>query len=105
MTVPVGIIYADAAGLFIDVPKVDGSGSDRVALLPVAWVANEPTAREQASTAVTIRERARLALDVDRSFLALTSPTNAQLAAQVNALTRQNVALIRLVIGALDGTD
>lgn len=53
----------------------------------------------------TLEQRAATALANNRDFLALTTPTNAQTLAQVKALTRQNTALIRLVLGALDSTD
>ena len=53
----------------------------------------------------TLTERASTALQGNRDFLALASPTNAQTLAQVKALTRQNTALIRLLTNALDGTD
>jgi hypothetical protein len=52
-----------------------------------------------------IRDAARLALTANRSFLALSSPTNAQNAAQIKALTRQNQGVIRLLLGALEATD
>lgn len=46
------------------------------------------------------------ALATNRTFLALgASPTNAQVVAQVRALTNQNVRIIRKVLGLLDGTD
>lgn len=53
----------------------------------------------------TIRQRAQSALADNRTFLALGSPTNAQTLAQVRRLTQQNVALIRLALDQLDGTD
>lgn len=53
----------------------------------------------------TLTQRAQTALAGNRDFLALTAPTNAQTLAQVKALTRQNTALIRLVLNALDATD
>lgn len=43
--------------------------------------------------------KVRAALVGNATFLAIASPTAAQIAAQVKALTRQNNALIRLLIG------
>ena len=52
----------------------------------------------------TIRAAARAALDANHTYLAGT-PTNTQALAQVDKLTRQVNALIRLAVGALDGTE
>lgn len=59
----------------------------------------------QAVNASTLQARATAALKTNRNFLALTAPTTAQAVAQVKALTRQNVALFRLVAELLDGTE
>ena len=53
----------------------------------------------------SIEEQAGAALDANTAYLGLATPTNAQVAAQVKALTRQNNKIIRLVLGRLDGTD
>ncbi len=53
----------------------------------------------------TLRAQAVQALADNRTFLAIASPTNAQVLAQVKALTRQNQGIIRLALGLLDGTD
>jgi hypothetical protein len=51
----------------------------------------------------TLRGRVATALTTNATYLALPLPrTNAQIVAQVEALTRQNIALIRLVAGLLD---
>jgi hypothetical protein len=56
--------------------------------------------------AATLHGAATAALANNRTFLAIQgAPTNAQVVAQVRALTRQNQALIRLVLGLLDETD
>lgn len=52
-----------------------------------------------------IRKAAATALETNRTFLAVASPTNAQTLAQVKALTRQNQGVIRLALNMLDGTD
>lgn len=53
----------------------------------------------------TITDRAAQALRTNRTYLGLASPTAAQQRAQVAALTRQNTAVIRLLLNQLDGTD
>jgi hypothetical protein len=52
-----------------------------------------------------IRDRARSALATNATFLAITSPTNAQNATQIKALTRECSALIRLLLSLTDTTD
>lgn len=54
---------------------------------------------------VTIRGRARQAIQNNRTFVGLASPTAAQNAAQIKALTRQMNGLIRLVLQETDETD
>lgn len=53
----------------------------------------------------SIRDKAAQAIATNDAFLALGNPNNAQTLTQVQRLTRENTALIRLVIGALDSTD
>lgn len=52
-----------------------------------------------------LESRAATALAGNRTYLALATPTTAQMRAQVAALTRQNTAVIRLLLNQLDGTD
>lgn len=52
----------------------------------------------------TIEQRAVVALQANRDFIAST-PTAAQTAAQVKALTKQMNGIIRLLLNQLDGTD
>ncbi|MEQ8834263.1 MAG: hypothetical protein RIB67_07435 [Miltoncostaeaceae bacterium] len=60
--------------------------------------------RNEAHTTV-LHERAIAALEANAEFLALSPPTQGQVLAQVRALTRQNNALIRLLLGQLDSID
>jgi hypothetical protein len=53
----------------------------------------------------TLRKQAAQALDSNRAFLALASPTAAQNAIQIKALTRQVQAIIRFELDDLSGTD
>lgn len=75
----------------------------------VTWTARAKTAPELANDTAntnraTIQQQAAAALDANRTFLAIASPTNAQTLAQVKALTRQNQGIIRLLLNQLDGT-
>ncbi len=58
-----------------------------------------------AANRATIQQQATTALDNNRTYLAIGSPSAAQVAAQVRALTQQNNGVIRLVLGKLDGTN
>jgi hypothetical protein len=49
----------------------------------------------------TVYDKARQALTANAAFLALSTPTTAQTLAHVRALTRQNNALIRLLLNEL----
>lgn len=53
----------------------------------------------------TLAAKAQTALNVNAAFLALASPTNPQVLAQVQALTKQFNALIRIDLGLLDSTN
>jgi hypothetical protein len=52
-----------------------------------------------------LKSKAANAIAGNIAALAVASPTNAQVVAQVKALTRQNDALIRVILGLLDSTD
>ena len=88
--------YDDAlipSGLLLD----DGT------LIPIDTVPDE-TPQGNANRE-TIKAQARQALDVNRTFLALASPSQAQSLAQIRALSRQMNGTLRLLLGKLDGTD
>ena len=53
----------------------------------------------------TLKSHTAAALDSNRTFLHLATPTNAQAVAQTKALTRQVNGVIRLLLGRLNGTD
>jgi hypothetical protein len=58
-----------------------------------------------ASNKATIETQARNALTGNRTYLAVASPTNAQVAAQVRALTQQMNGVIRHVVQDFTGTN
>ena len=74
------------------------------------WTARNKTQAEldadrDAANNTTIRQQANTALDNNRTYLAIATPTVAQVTAQVRALTQQMNGVIRLVLGKLDGTN
>src|SRR5687768_12691247 len=77
----------------------DAAGNKLVSISDEAVLTPEQE-REQ-----SLRSKAAGALQANATFLALASPTNAQTLAQVQRLTRQNNALIRLMLGLLDTDD
>jgi hypothetical protein len=72
----------------------------RQAVWPVA-----PTSDTRNPNRAAIELQARTALDGNRTFLAIATPTQAQSLAQIRALTRQNQGVIRLLLADLTGTD
>lgn len=76
----------------------------------VVWAARAKTPDELAAQTAeanrtTIEQQARTALNGNAAFLAIATPTAAQNAAQIKALTRQVNGLIRLVLGQLDAVN
>lgn len=50
----------------------------------------------------TLMNKARLAIDVNNTFLAIGSPSNAQVLTQVQRLTRENTGLIKILLNQVD---
>lgn len=61
--------------------------------------------KEEARTTnqAAIVQQARTAVSSNASYLAIGTPTNAQVAAQVRALTQQNNKIIRVLLGVVLG--
>lgn len=62
------------------------------------------TSVTSAANTNTLQQRAQAALAVNATFLAIGTPTNAQTVNQVQTLTKECSALIRLLLGLLDST-
>lgn len=67
----------------------------------VALNAAELTEVARNSTATTLETQARNAVAVNTTYLAIGSPSNAQVVAQVRALTQQSSAVIRRLLALL----
>jgi hypothetical protein len=66
----------------------------------VQWKSGTEQANHQ-----SIQRAAQTALNANRVFLALATPTQAQNLAHIQALTRQNQGIIRLLLQQFDGTN
>ena len=86
----------------------DGTGTRTVYDKSGAVVSTEavalPVPDPTEVAARTIEDRLRQALDANRTYLAIATPTAAQQRAQVARLTRQNTALIRRLLRDLTDT-
>lgn len=68
-------------------------------------VDEEPAPGTAGANSGVLLDRARQALTANAAFLAIASPTNAQVVQQVQRLTRECSALIRLALNMFDTTD
>ena len=99
VTVPCVGLYSDALNQWSPLYVDDGL------ITSVAWASDPLAAADAADTnATTLRSKAIAALAVNATFLALVNPTTNQAVAQVQSLTRQVNALIRLAVNQLDST-
>lgn len=71
---------------------------------PSTFTFGQTTAQVQQSNLQTLQAHAQAALTVNANFLGIASPVLADLVAQVQALTRENTALIRLLLQEFDST-
>lgn len=74
-------------------------------LTPAEVIAAQQCIQSRNADELTLRMQALTALQSNRDFLAIVSPTNAQTLAQVKALSRQMNGAVRMLLGQLDGTN
>jgi hypothetical protein len=68
-------------------------------------VTTVPGPGSPAANQATVQQGAQNALAANRTYLAIGSPTNAQVVAQLRSVTQQMQGLIRLALGQFDGTN
>lgn len=88
----------------------DGTGTRTIygpdgQVVSTEQVTGLPVESVESKTERSLYDRLRQALDRNRTYLALDTPTAAQQRAQVARLTRETSALIRLALRVLDADD
>lgn len=101
---PCAIVAGAGTATVLREPTTAQAVASAAAPILAAEAAANNVAAQQAANAETMRVSAVNALAANVNFLAIASPSTAQVTAQVKALTRQVDALIRLVGGQLDST-
>lgn len=99
--------WEDDGSRFVYVYGADGKETSRTPYT-AAQNAAADTAAAEATAGVneqTLRDRARAAMTGNATYLGRSSPTAAQNTAQIQALTRQVNALIKLEVRDLNATD
>ena len=101
-------VILNGAGQQTVLPDDGSLTAQQVATALAPILAAEQAAANAAATQVqngqTLQQRAANALTANATFQAIGSPTNAQIANQVQSLTKQCNGIIRLLLNALDST-
>jgi len=101
--------FADLTTVTVVDVRWDGDGVLEVEfasdLTPAEVEAVVRRIKSRNATEETLQRQATAAMQNNRDFLAITTPTQAQAVAQVKALSRQMNGVIRMLLGLLDGAD
>lgn len=85
--------------------KADGTVASSRSLTPdeQAFLTQMDQTATRSTNLNTIQTKAAAAITANSTYLAIGTPTNAQIAAQVRALTQQNNKIIRVLLGMVLG--
>lgn len=78
--------------------------TDETGAVVCVTIRSTPKPGTPGANELALRDKAQQALTANAAYLAVASPTAAQNTAQIQRLTRECNALIRLLIGRLDDT-
>lgn len=103
-TAPCVIVSGQGTTTVLTEPTTPGAVASALAPILSAEQAAAATAATQAANRDALAAKAQQALTTNATFQAIASPSNAQIAAQVQSLTKQANGIIRLLLNALDST-
>lgn len=96
---------SDGALIFVYLPSAPNAATATAWASDLAgYAVTHPTDVDMATNLAALQAKAQTALTNNATFQAIASPTNAQNAAQVQALTRQCNGIIRLLLNLTDTT-
>lgn len=94
----------DASNVVITTTYTDPANGDTVVADAAGAEKSRTPGTPEAKARLNLVGKANNALAANSTYLAIGSPTNAQVAAQVALLTKECNALIRLLLSKLDST-
>lgn len=97
-------IYINPTQIIVRHPNVTSANTAAIQTVINAYVLDPVRASFPAGNLGSMMAKAKQAVDLNGTFLAIASPSNAQIIAQVQRLTRENTAIIKILLDDVSDT-